>query len=103
MPLLKEKFLDAFDNDHNKDHEITLIYDGDVVVVIVAICDDDDDGDDGDNDDDEEDDDVDSCDLNGGVRCGFDLRENTVGAKSRDESGRAMLEILFSKSEKSFF
>ena len=49
---------------------VTSIYDGDYVVVVVIVCDDDDDA---------------GCDLNGGVRCGSDLRENTVGAKSRDE------------------
>ena len=65
--------------------------------IDVFFCIEDDNEGDGDDDDDDGDDDVDSCDLNGGVRCGSDLRENTVGAKSRDESGRAMLEMLFSR------
>ena len=47
---------------------------------------DDDDDDDNVDDDNDDDDDDDGCDLNGGVRCGSDLRENTVGAKSRDET-----------------
>ena len=75
--------------------------------------DDDDDNVDDDNDDDDDDDD-DGCDLNGGVRCGSDLRENTVGAKSRDETewpsggdaGNAILEIremVFLKSEKCWY
>ena len=50
---------------------------------------DDDDDDDNVDDDNDDDDDDDGCDLNGGVRCGSDLRENTVGAKSRDETGRS--------------